>query len=125
MAASEFPLFDQLERMQREVHARGALREPPKKLVRPTSIEALREVLETLPHRERAVLGALWHWCKVNAPRCPTAYELFEHMKARGEAFDLNSVRPRLTELHDRGLVETAAKRKCAVSGKAALTWKV
>jgi hypothetical protein len=121
--ATEFPLFDQLDRMQREAHAAVTLRPPPQKRVQPTSSMALQQILETLPFRERAVFTALRRFI-ANHRLLPTAYELFEEMKARGEAFDLNSVRPRLTELRDRRLVQTAGKKKCAVSGKAALTWR-
>lgn len=38
---------------------------------------------------------------------------------------DPNMVRPRRKELVDMGLVEELPKRKCSVSGRMALTWRV
>lgn len=56
----------------------------------------------------------------------PTALELIAWARARGEqVFDVNSVRPRLTALVEAGLVETAGKRPCRVSGVTVHTWRV
>lgn len=56
----------------------------------------------------------------------PTALELLEWAKDRGERlFDINSLRPRLTELTLRGLIESAGKRHCHVSGKKVHAWRV
>lgn len=65
-----------------------------------------------------------WHW---NATQhSPTALELLAWARAHGETFfDVNSLRPRLTELVDHGLAESAGKRRCQVSGKVVHTWRV
>ena len=78
-------------------------------------------------HETRAgqVLRLLaWHW---NATQTsPTALELLAWARARGEVlFDVNSIRPRLTELVEANLVESAGKRPCAVSGALVHTWRV
>jgi len=75
--------------------------------------------------REGQVLRTLAaHWNATQ--RSPTALELLEWARARGErVFDVNSIRPRLNELVARGLVEPRAKRRCTVSGKTVWTWAV
>jgi hypothetical protein len=73
--------------------------------------------------REGQVLRLLaWHF---NATQIsPTALELLAWARSKGEhLFDVNSLRPRLKELFDRGLVEPRGKRTCAVSGKTVHTW--
>lgn len=76
--------------------------------------------------REGQVLRLLAaHW---NFTQCsPTARELFVWaVNVRKERLDdINSIRPRLTALLESGLVETRAKRPCAVSGKTVSTWAV
>jgi hypothetical protein len=75
--------------------------------------------------REGQVLRCLgWHWNVTQTS--PTARELAAWMARQGEPVDdINSVRPRLTALVEAGLVETAGKRRCKVSGKTVLTWRV
>lgn len=66
---------------------------------------------------------AAW-WNRFNTS--PTALELLNWMRERGEpVFDVNSIRPRLKELVDQGLVEPRAKRQCIVSGQTVWTWAV
>lgn len=75
--------------------------------------------------REGQALRLLaWHW---NATQeSPTALELLAWARAHGEhLFDINSLRPRLTALVESGLVESAGKRRCGVSGKTVHTWRV
>lgn len=112
----------------------GAEREDkPRKRVRATSREAYRqrrtldvqreaEGKETASGRTLRLLA--WHW---NATQLsPTALELMEWARSKGERlFDANAIRPRLTELIDSGLVESAGKRTCGVSGKTAHCWRV
>ena len=88
------------------------------KHVQDTSIEAYREIAPTLQARERLVLGWL-----LQAKEPPTAYELFARMQAAGDAADLNSVRPRLTALESKHVIEKGAKRICRITGKRAYTW--
>lgn len=94
------------------------------KQVASTSVKAYRELSDTLPERERAVLiGLRRYWASHR--QAPTSYELFESMKADGCAFDLNSVRPRLTALFQHGRVAREAKRMCRVTSKTAYTWAI
>lgn len=87
-----------------------------------TSIEVFHTVVvPTKETRQRRVLIAL-----ANCAEPPTAYELFELMKRRGEASDLNDVRPRLTELFkELHKVVRCDKRTCRVTGHTAYTWKL
>ena len=85
--------------------------------VQDTSRSAYTDLRDSLPRRERLVWEAL--------DRCvqaPTAYELMRQMK--GSAFDLNAVRPRLTELYARGCVRRLGKRVCRITKRLAYTWQ-
>jgi len=76
--------------------------------------------------REGQVLRLLAaHWN--HTQHSPTARELFVWaVNVRGERLDdINSIRPRLTALVESRLVETRAKRRCAVSGKTVTTWAI
>ena len=87
------------------------------KRVRDTSALALREL--DLPRREQIVLDALKAW---TGP-APTSYELTRWLQADDLAFDVNSVRPRLCALLDKGLIATGEKRPCRVTTRLAYTW--
>jgi hypothetical protein len=93
------------------------------KRVRDTSIAALRELLPQLPAREVLVLNALKS-CERKG-EAPTAYELLRTLQVQHPAYDPNAVRPRLTSLYQKHLVEHGAKRACAVTGRRVLTWHV
>lgn len=122
-AILDVSLFDIIDDMERDSRKTRRVR-PPVKRVRDTSIEAFKEVLETLGHRNRTVLVGLNNYiAKVQV--CPTAYELFEWLKLRGEVRDLNSVRPRLTNLCEMGMVVMTTKRKCTVTGKTVYAWRL
>lgn len=101
---------------------------PAQRLVRVTSLEALTAIRKTLALREAAVFESL-ELCLARAGlRPPTAYELLRFMQGQGygmsgPAFDLNSVRPRLTALKERGLVENGDKVICTITRKKAFTW--
>lgn len=75
--------------------------------------------------RRGAVLRLLaWHWNVTQ--ESPTANELLAWARARGESlFDINSIRPRLHELVNAGLVTPQTKRRCRVSGQIVHTWAV
>jgi hypothetical protein len=105
----------------------------PRKRVRQVSREAYRQrraldvALEAAGHesaRGKVLRLLAWHW---NATQnSPTALELMEWARTKGERlFDANVIRPRLTELFDEGIVETAGKRKCLISGRSAHVWRV
>ena len=92
---------------------------PPAKQVRDTSIAVYREIAPSVPRREQAVLDALSMFAVPT-----TAYELFGYMRYHRTAFDLNSVRPRLTALLARHCVERCAKRPCRITGRTVYTWR-
>ena len=83
------------------------------------------ELRATLKGRQAQVLRVLaWHWNATQAS--PTALELMVWARCQGETvFDINSIRPRLKELADAGVIEPRAKRRCAISGKTVWTWAV
>ena len=75
--------------------------------------------------REGQVLRLLAAFCNYKQA-WPTALELLHFGLSRGERlFDANSVRPRITAMVSQGLVESAGKRTCAVSGKLVTVWRV
>lgn len=77
---------------------------------------------ETRRGRVLRILG--WHWHVTQTS--PTALELLVWGQTHGESlFDVNSVRPRLTELVGLGLVEPGTPRICKVSGQLVRTWRV
>lgn len=101
------------------VRGEGADAQSTAKRVADTSLEAFRALVPFLSKREAEVVDGLRDFGRTQ----PTAYELFQWLRGRGAAFDLNSVRPRLTALSDRGVVTRGPKRTCAITGKTAYTW--
>lgn len=89
-----------------------------------TSREAFARILPLLPDRCAAVYGALEAYER-QFGKSPTSYELFEFMRGRGEAFDLNSVRPYLTVLKKRDAVGWNGRRECSITRDAAHTWTI
>ena|SRR5688572_18147981 len=57
--------------------------------------------------------------------QAPTAKELLVFIASRfpQREFDLNSVRPRLTEMCEQGWVGHGEKRLCSITGKRVWTW--
>jgi hypothetical protein len=103
----------------------------PKKRIQITTLEAWERLLPTLPDRERLILHGLSNYIETarknrwtSEYRSPTAYELFRALKPTHDVFDINSVRPVLTRLKDKGLVEFGVKRKCNVTRETAYTWR-
>ena len=96
----------------------------PAKRVATTSIEAYRDIQDSLPARENAVLVGLRRYRAAHRS-WPTSYELFRSMSEEGAAFDLNAVRPRLTALHAKGRITRQPKRICRITAKSAYTWAV
>lgn len=91
--------------------------------VQQTSRAAYDELQPTLPVRQARVLTALRRY-RDRVGEWPTAYELFEAMRADGTAKDINDVRPRLTELKEKARVENPTiKRHCRMTRKRAFTW--
>jgi hypothetical protein len=75
--------------------------------------------------QQARVLKGLDAWVVEHNGKLPTAYELTEYLVSGDKAFDLNSVRPRLTELYSKGLVTHPDKRKCTVTGRSVYIWDV
>lgn len=80
-----------------------------------TRAAAYAELRPTLGRRQAEVLSLV----RLNPGR--TALELARIAKWG----DPNRLRPRLVELAHAGYVEPAGSRECAVSGKAAMTWRL
>lgn len=78
----------------------------------------------TLETRQKFVRDQLRDFL-VRRGHAPTALELLSYAQSRfpSERLDVNTIRPRLTELHDRGLVVMGEKRRCYVSGVRVYTW--
>lgn len=95
----------------------------PVKQLADTSLQAYREIAPSLQQREALVLA--WLRWATRAGSHPTAMELFAQMRAAGAVEDINSVRPRLTSLKERGRVVRGDKRTCSVTHKTAYTWVV
>ena len=92
------------------------------KAVRDTSAACYREHIKpTLYKREWLVLEVLRQWHGA----APTSYELTDALRANGLVQDVNGVRPRITALVDKGLIEPGDKRRCRITGRTAYTWKV
>ena len=82
-----------------------------------TSIESFHELRKdgTLGAMQQATLSL------IRLHPCRTARELAD----LGGYYDPNAIRPRIVELHSKGLIETAGVRVCSVTGKGAMTWQV
>ncbi len=77
---------------------------------------------ETRTQQVLRILAAYWN----AKQQSPTSLELLEWGRQKGERlFDVNSIRPRLKELFDAGLIEARSRRKCSVSGVLVHTWSV
>ncbi len=85
-----------------------------RKAVADTSIVAYDEIRRGLKGRQGFVFALIY-----NNP----GHTDLELTRLAG-FIDPNAVRPRRTELAARGLVVEAGKRRCAVSGKVAKTWR-
>lgn len=83
-------------------------------ITRETRREAYQESRRTAPKRQSLVYDCLRH----HGPQ--TAEELVKRLGYR----DMNSVRPRLTELKDLGLVRTTGKRPSS-TGRMTAVWEV
>ncbi len=90
-----------------------------------TAIAAYRDLADVLNERQQLVRGLLREYHA--AYDCwPTALELLRYATATYDtcrSFDVNSIRPRLFELHEQGYAGHGVKRPCAVSGKTVYTW--
>ena len=92
--------------------------------VQETTLQAYAALEPSLAQRQQAVLVALDAYHRAWRT-WPTARELLRFMVDRDPSVgDINSVRPRLTELDDTGAVLKIGKRPCSVTGKTVYTWR-
>ena len=90
-----------------------------------TSAIAYREIGSTLATRYEEVRALLREFRQRHG-QWPTAAELLHDARTHHESYaewDVNVVRPRLTELADRGDIARITKRRCQVTRKLAFTW--
>jgi len=83
--------------------------------MQPTSLQAYDEVKRTLGRRQRIVLEKLDY--------NPTAMTNSELAYALGKT--INTITPRIFELRKKGLVMEHEKRKCTITGRTAIAWRV
>lgn len=115
---TQLPLLADVERIER-----------PWKRVRPTSRAIYAQMRDdgTLGRRRDDVLRAVAAM-RNKTGRWPTACEVQYWLAARGDIpndGNPNHVKPRLTELADRGVLQRGPKRQSQVSGLCVLTWQI
>ena len=84
-------------------------------MIQPTSLEAYEEVKKSLGRRQARVLIMLDH-----SPKAMTNSEM-----ARLFDWPINTITPRVFELRQLGLVKEHEKRKCNVTGRTVIAWRV
>lgn len=89
-----------------------------------TSRDALVTVRHDRIRREAQVLDGLQRYRRDHG--CdPTAYELLRFLQIDNPTLDLNSARPRLTELEADHRVAKGEKRRCTITGRRVYSWAV
>ena len=83
--------------------------------MQPTSLEAYEEIKKTLGTRQLRVLEKLDY-----NPTAMTNTELSYAMD-----WPINTITPRIFELRAKGLVIEHEKRKCSITGRMAISWRV
>lgn len=78
----------------------------------------------TRQRRQQFVLREL-AMCQWASACWPTALELLAFARVVHSQCDVNTIRPRLTELWKAKRVVKGPARKCRVSGKTSLTWEL
>jgi hypothetical protein len=94
--------------------------------VKDTSVDVYRQLNDdgTIDRRKRLVLESLD--AHIRERGFPTARELHRSMQRQGlVSGDPNSIKPRITELKNDGLIEFADKRACAVTAKKVYVLKI
>lgn len=86
-----------------------------RKRIAVTSVESYHEILETLGERQRLVYELI--------RRYPEHTD--RELARLAGAGDPNAIRPRRTELLDKGVITEGGKRRCEVTGKLAKTWRI
>lgn len=93
-----------------------------------TAIAHFHQAIEhALPTKQQWVRDQLAGFIRLEGYE-PTARELLRWVasqQARPDSVDVNSIRPRLTELEAIGWVAHAGKRVCQVTGATVFTWRL
>lgn len=85
-----------------------------------------KDIEPTLDARQRFVRAYLQEYIELHR-EAPTGQELvrFIRMKCPHQLIDVNTVRPRCTEMEELGMVKHGNKRRCRISGKTVYTWEL
>ncbi len=86
-----------------------------RKRITDTSVQSYREIRETLGDRQRQVYDLI--------QRHPNRTD--RELASIAGVNDPNQIRPRRTELTDKGLIAEGGRRRCTVTGKVAKTWRI
>jgi len=82
------------------------------------------DIRPTLSARQQFVMSELVAFISLRR-HSPTSSELLKFVTDwKLGRFDVNSIRPRLTELEALGLVRHGVQRACGVTGKTCMTWE-
>lgn len=96
---------------------------PPKKTMKTNVAETSRIAYEEIKHelgqRQNQVYTAI-DYCQRVRRLNHTNLELANML-----GIPINQVTPRVHELRKLGLIEMAGKRKCSITGRLAMTWKI
>lgn len=84
------------------------------------------DIVPTLEARQRFVRGYLKDYLETYRS-APTGLELvqFIQRKCPHVLIDVNTVRPRMTEMEAVGWVKHGEKRRCTISAKKVFTWQL
>ena len=88
--------------------------EQVKKGLQPTSLEAYNKILPTISDKQGEVLQVLRHLKEVSNMEIAAALD-----------WSINRVTPRIKELRDIGVVETAGLRNCKITGEIVNIWRM
>jgi len=87
-------------------------------MIQETSLEAYLEVKPRLGEKQKEVYRLL-----KNATR--VGFDMTNMEIAQALKWSINRVTPRVYELRQAGLVVLSRKRKCGVTGRRAMAWKI
>lgn len=84
------------------------------------------DIKPTLESRQRFVRGYLQDYIE-QYRTAPTGLELVQYIQQKHphQLIDVNTVRPRMTEMEAEGWVKHGEKRRCSISCKTVYTWQL